>query len=62
VSAEVARAMASGVRKVMGSDLGLAVTGIAGPTGGSAEKPVGRVYLGLASADQVRDRQLDLRG
>jgi nicotinamide-nucleotide amidase len=50
VSAEVARAMAEGVREHLGADLGLAFTGIAGPDGGSAEKPVGLVHWALASS------------
>ena len=48
VSAEVAEAMAKGVREVTGSSIGLSVTGIAGPGGGTEEKPVGLVYVGLA--------------
>ncbi|TLY39750.1 MAG: CinA family protein, partial [Nitrospirae bacterium] len=48
VSGEVAQAMAEGVRELSGADLGLAVTGIAGPTGGTKEKPIGLVYLALA--------------
>jgi len=51
VSRETAFAMAHGVRRVIGADLGLAVTGIAGPSGGTPEKPVGLVYISLATAD-----------
>ncbi|MEW6199024.1 MAG: competence/damage-inducible protein A [Planctomycetota bacterium] len=46
VSAVVARAMATGAARALGADYGLGVTGIAGPEGGSAEKPVGLVYIG----------------
>lgn len=49
VSAEVAAMMAEGVRDRLGTDYGISITGIAGPGGGSPEKPVGLVYLGLAS-------------
>jgi nicotinamide-nucleotide amidase len=49
VSEEVARAMAEGIRKRCGSSYGLGITGIAGPTGGSAEKPVGLVFHALSS-------------
>jgi nicotinamide-nucleotide amidase len=51
VSAQVAEAMAAGVRRAAGADFGLSVTGIAGPTGGTAEKPVGLTYLGLAGEE-----------
>jgi nicotinamide-nucleotide amidase len=51
VSPETARAMARGVRETFHAAVGLAVTGIAGPSGGSVEKPVGTVYIGLATAD-----------
>jgi len=51
VSRETALTMASGARKLLGSDLALATTGIAGPTGGSPHKPVGLVYVALAAAD-----------
>jgi nicotinamide-nucleotide amidase len=49
VSREVAAALAEGIRKRCGATLGLAVTGVAGPTGATAEKPVGLVFHGLAS-------------
>ncbi len=50
VSEEVARAMAEGIRAISKTDIGLSVTGIAGPTGGTEEKPVGLVYIGLSDA------------
>jgi nicotinamide-nucleotide amidase len=49
VSAEVAEALARGIRSRTGSSIGLSITGIAGPAGGSAEKPVGLVYVGVAN-------------
>lgn len=53
VSLEAARAMAAGIRKRAQADFSLAVTGIAGPTGGSAEKPIGLVYVALAQGRGV---------
>lgn len=50
VSPEVARAMAEGARRAGRTDLAVSVTGVAGPGGGSVEKPVGLVHFGLASA------------
>jgi nicotinamide-nucleotide amidase len=50
VSEPTARLMAKQIRELSGSTLGLSVTGIAGPTGGSPEKPVGTVFIGIASA------------
>jgi nicotinamide-nucleotide amidase len=53
VSAETALAMAQGVKALFRADVGLSVTGIAGPTGGSPEKPVGTVFIGLAMPRRV---------
>ena len=60
VSAEVAEAMARGARERFLADLGLSVTGVAGPSGGTPEKPVGLVYLGIATADGVESRRLEI--
>ena len=62
VSDETAQEMARGIRERMGSDLGLAVTGIAGPDGGSRDKPVGTVYIGLSSAEEVFSKRYGFRG
>jgi nicotinamide-nucleotide amidase len=56
VSAPTARAMAMGVAARLRADLAVAVTGIAGPTGGLPEKPVGTVFIGLASPQGVKTR------
>jgi PncC family amidohydrolase len=57
VSEEVAACMASGVRNVLSADVGLSVTGIAGPDGGSPDKPVGLVYVGLSTSVYQRVRR-----
>lgn len=51
VSEQTAREMAQGVRQVLGAEIGLAVTGIAGPDGGTPQKPVGLVYVALAAPE-----------
>ncbi len=51
VSEQVARQMAEGTRHLFGTDLAISVTGIAGPTGATATKPVGLHYIGLSAAD-----------
>jgi nicotinamide-nucleotide amidase len=62
VSAEVAAAMARGARARLGADVAVSVTGIAGPDGGSAEKPVGLVFLHAVGPDGDVARRLDLPG
>lgn len=62
VSAPVAEAMAEGVRKRAGTDFGLSVTGIAGPDGGTDEKPVGLVYIALADDAHTEHRRLMIPG
>ena len=58
VSAQTARAMAEGVRDRLGADVAAAITGVAGPGGGSPGKPVGLTYLAVADADGASVRRL----
>jgi nicotinamide-nucleotide amidase len=62
VSAEVAEAMAEGVKRRAATDFGLAVTGVAGPGGGTEEKPVGLVYVSLADDAHTEHRRIMLPG
>ena len=62
VSSEVAIALAEGIRRRVRSTFGVGITGIAGPSGGSEEKPVGTVYLALASAGGTKERLVHLPG
>ncbi|HEV2860652.1 MAG TPA: competence/damage-inducible protein A [Pyrinomonadaceae bacterium] len=62
VSAEVAEAMAEGVKRRAGTDFGLSVTGIAGPGGGTEEKPVGLVYIALSDDAHTEHRRIMLPG
>src|SRR3989449_5912589 len=62
VSAEVAEAMAGAIRRRSGAAVGLAVTGIAGPTGGTPDKPVGVVYLALGGVGGTMHRRLGFGG
>ena len=62
VSAQVAVAMASGARARFDTTLAVSITGVAGPDGGSDEKPVGLTYIGLARSAGVEVRRLQLGG
>jgi len=61
VSEECALQMAEGVRKMMDSDIGVSVTGIAGPTGGTKEKPVGTVFVAVSTASKSKCIKLNIR-
>lgn len=62
VSAQVARALADGARTRFGAGIGVGITGVAGPGGGTVEKPVGTVHLCVAAPSDVLERSLHLPG
>jgi nicotinamide-nucleotide amidase len=62
VSSAVASALAAGIRRRTGASLGVGITGIAGPSGGSPEKPVGLVHIALADATNASERAVQLTG
>jgi len=62
VSSDTAAQMAEGVRRLLKTDLAVSLTGIAGPDGGSDEKPVGLVWFGLATKDGVRTEKVIFAG
>ncbi|MEA4827785.1 MAG: competence/damage-inducible protein A [Clostridium sp.] len=62
VSSQTAAEMAEGIAKMAGTDIGISTTGIAGPGGGSEEKPVGLVYVGLYLKGEVKTKEFNLVG
>ncbi len=62
VSPEVAQSMAENARRLLQTDLAVSLTGVAGPGGGSPEKPVGLVYIALADAQNTTVKKLQLAG
>lgn len=62
VSKEVAKLMAKNVRNIAKSDIGLGITGIAGPTGGTKSKPLGLVYIAVASNNKTITKKFILKG
>lgn len=62
VSHQTACEMAAGVRERLGAAIGLSTTGIAGPTGGTPEKPVGLVYIGISTVEQTQSYECHFSG
>ena len=62
VSEQVAKAMANGIRNKSKADIGISTTGIAGPTGGSKEKPIGLVYIGISSSNDTVVKKFQFSG
>ncbi len=62
VSAETVTEMARGIRRALAADVGIAVSGIAGPSGGTPEKPVGLVWMAVSAPDGAWTRQFNFKG
>jgi PncC family amidohydrolase len=62
VSEQTAQEMAAGAQARIGSDIGIATTGIAGPTGGTPEKPVGLVFIGISTAEEMLAIECHFKG
>ena len=62
VSPQVARAMAEGIKKRSSANIGVGITGIAGPTGATKEKPVGLVYIAVAVDNEVETKECRFKG
>lgn len=62
VSPQIAKKMAQGVRKAFGTTFGLSTTGVAGPKGGTKEKPVGLVFIGMSNGRRTLVIKLNLKG
>ena len=62
VSERTARAMADGVREALSADIGIAITGIAGPSGGTDAKPVGLIHIAVTDLDDQLSKELKLDG
>jgi PncC family amidohydrolase len=62
VSEEVAKKMAENVRKITNTDIGISTTGIAGPTGGTKEKPVGLVFIGISDEKRTIVEKFNFKG